>query len=46
MAGLEALMSLAAAAAFWLTLWVVAVLATPELRRRRGGHDPGALPRA
>jgi hypothetical protein len=39
-------MSLAAAAAFWLALWAMAVLATPELRRRRGGHDAGALPRA
>jgi hypothetical protein len=46
MDGFDALLSLAAVAAFWVALWIVAVLATPEARRRRDGHDRGAGSRA
>jgi hypothetical protein len=35
MDGFETLLSVAAVAAFWLALWIAAVLATPEFRRRR-----------
>jgi hypothetical protein len=35
MDGFETVLSVAAVAGFWLALWIVAVLATPEFRRRR-----------
>jgi hypothetical protein len=38
MEGFQILLSLAAAGAFWLALWALAVRATPGLRRRRGDH--------